>query len=313
MIVIDSIDIGDAQLISSGAAEPTVGIDPAAWNGATAYAVGDLVHRTTTHRIYKRLVAGTTGTVPEHDIEGYPGVTTPNWEDHAPINRWACFDQVINTKTRLAAGPLAITIKPGVIVRGLALLELEGDSVLVTMTDGAGGPEVYRHQESLITSLVTDWYGYFFEPFTTSSLLILQDLPPYLNGYITVSLTGSGAVAIGGFVVGPIYTIGRAMYGAGAGIIDYTKKDADLATGVVKLQEGQFRDSNKLQVVLPTGAINSTHALLKRLRARAVVWVGIEDSGDYQPFIVFGFFRNFTLTVPYPSKCYYQLEIEGMT
>lgn len=312
MIVLDPVTIGAAQLVSSTAAEPSGG-DPSPWSAATAYAVNALAYRSTTHRIYRRLVAGTTATIPENDIAGYPGVTTPNWEDYLPTNRWACFDQEVNTQTVQASGPLTVTIAPGVIVNGLTLLEMVGDSVTVSMTDGAAGPTVYTRTVSLVTSLVTDWFQYFFEPFTQQGTLVLLDLPPYLNGRITVSLTGSGAVKLGGLVVGTVYPIGKAQLGASAGILDYSSKKVDDTTGVVKLVKGKYRKTMRVQLQVENGAINKVHDVLTGLRATPVVWVGVEDSSDYLPLVVFGFFKDFSLSVAYPSCSYYSLEIEGMT
>lgn len=312
MIVIDNITVGDAQLIASGAAEPS-GDDPAAWNALTAYAVGDLVYRSTTHRIYRRLVAGTTATIPEHDVKDYPGVTTPNWKDYLPTNRWACFDTEVNTQTVLDTGPLTITVAPGVIVSGLALLEMVGDSVHVTMTDGAGGPTVYDRTVNLVTSLVTDWYQYFFEPFSQQGTLVLLDLPPYLNGRMTVSISGPGAVKLGCFAVGTVYPLGPASLGAASGGLNFSKVTEDPDSGAIKLEKGKKRRTMRLQLQVPNGAINKIDAVMNQVDGRAVVWVGMEDSGDFSPFVVLGFAKDHGCTVAFVSSSYYSLQIEGMT
>lgn len=71
MKVIKPTPITAAMLISTNAAETY-----AAWNGATAYVVGNIVLLTSTQRLYERLVAGTTATSPELD--------PTNWLDIAP-------------------------------------------------------------------------------------------------------------------------------------------------------------------------------------------------------------------------------------
>ena len=82
MYVIRPVTITASILTSSTVAEPAVGTDPdpAAWNGATTYAVGDLVHYATTHKIYQRRVAGTTATAPDQD--------PTNWLEVSATNRW---------------------------------------------------------------------------------------------------------------------------------------------------------------------------------------------------------------------------------
>jgi hypothetical protein len=68
--------------------------------------------------------------------------------------------------------------------------------------DGAGGPTVYTYTTTLLTSLPVDWYGYFFAADVKKTTVVLQDLPLYLNGRITVTISGSGTVKCGGIVVG---------------------------------------------------------------------------------------------------------------
>jgi hypothetical protein len=305
MKVIKPALITAAMLVSSTVAEPSGG-DPAAWSAVTAYAVGDLAWRATTHRIYKRLVAGTTATLPEADLTG----AAPNWLDYAPTNRWAMFDDETGSHSSVAS-PLTVAVEPG-ICNSLALIELVGASVTITMTDGAAGPTVYSTTVDLSLSVVADWYAYFFEPFRQRGTVVLTDLPPYLAGRITVTLTGVGTVKCGGLIVGTQYAVGRTEYGASAGIRDYSRKLTDEATGVTTLEKRRFAKIMRANLRLQAGAVNAVQTLLTELRATPCVWIG-DDDGGIEPLTVFGWFKDFSLTVSYPTVHHYSLEIEGMT
>ena len=61
--ILNPLTVTDSILTSSSLAET----DYAAWNAATAYNAGDRVIRTSVHRIYERVIAGTTATAPESD------------------------------------------------------------------------------------------------------------------------------------------------------------------------------------------------------------------------------------------------------
>lgn len=300
MKLIKPITINDSRFISSTVAEPATG--ETLWNAATAYNVGDLAARTTTHRIYRRKVAGTTASNPESD--------TTNWEDYAPTNRWAMFDQEVNTQSSVTS-PLTVTIAPG-ICNGLALIELVGTSVTVTITDGAAGPTVYNVTVGLEQSSVADWYQYFFEPFSQRGTLVLTDLPPYPNARVTISVTGSGTVKCGGFIVGTLYTLGGTQYGVTAGIRDYSKKETDTATGAVTLVPGKFSKRLRAKLQVNAGAVGPIQTLLTELRATPCVWIG-DDTGTNEALTVFGFYRDFELDVSYPTVNHYSLDIEGMT
>jgi hypothetical protein len=301
MKLIKPITINDSRFISSTVAEPASG--ETAWVSGTTYAQGNLRIRTQTHRIYKRLVAGAGTTPPEND--------PTNWEDFAPTNRWAMFDNEVNTQTS-GNSPLTVTIAPGAI-NSLALIELLGTSVTVTVTDGAGGPTVFTTTVNLEQSSVSDWYQYFFEPFSQKGTLILTGIPPYSTSRVTITVTGSNPVKCGGFIVGTVYDLGGTQYGVTAGIRDYSKKETDSATGVVTLVPGRFskRLRAKLQVNSRVVAAQ-IQTLLTELRATPVVWIG-DDTGEFEPLTVFGFYRDFELDVSYPTVSHYSLDIEGMT
>jgi hypothetical protein len=300
MKLIRPTTIGDSQFISSTVAEPAA--TETAWVSGTTYAIGDLRIRTQTHRVYKRKTAGAGTTAPESD--------PTNWEDVGPTLRWAMFDQEVNTQTT-GSSPLTVTIAPG-IVNSLALIELVGTSVTVTVTDGSGGPTVYSATISLEQSSVSDWYQYFYEPFSQRSSLVLTNLPPYGSARVTVSITGGGTIKCGGFIVGTVYALGTTQYGATAGIRDYSKKTVNDATGVVSLEQGKFSKRLRARLQVSAGAAGTIQTLLASLRATPVVWIG-DDTGTYEPLTVFGFYRDFELDVAYPTVSFYSLDVEGMT
>lgn len=300
MKVIKPIAVIDALLISSTVAEPAAG--ETAWVSGTTYALGDLRIRTSTHRVYKRLVAGAGTTPPESD--------SVNWQDVAPTNRWAMFDQLINTQTS-GTSPLTVTLAPG-LVNSLALIELVGTQAAITVTDGAAGPTVYSRTISLEASVVADWYTYFFEPFSQRGTLVLTDLPPYASARVTVSITGAGTVKCGGFIVGSAYDLGDSLYGASAGIRDYSRKQVDATTGAVTLEQRKFARIMRARMQTSPGAAGVIQTLLSGLRATPCVWVG-DDGAGIEPLTVFGFYKDFSLDVAFANAHFYSLEIEGMT
>ena len=296
MKVIAPTPITDALLVSSTAPET----DHAAWAGGTTYALGARVIRTGTHRIYESLQAGNTGHTPE---------SSPTWWlDVAPTNRWAMFDTVVGTATELAS-PLTVVIAPGA-VNAIALLELVGASVTISMTSAAGGGTVYSRTVSLDASEVGDYYEYFFAPFVQRTSVVLTDLPPYADGIVTVSLTGS-TVSLGVLSVGLFTELGGTQYGATAGITDYSLKTTD-AFGNTTLTQRSYAKRTTCKLWLDKGEVNRVHRKLADLRATPCVWVGVEDP-ELEPLTVYGFFKDFQIEVAYPQAALCSLEIEGMT
>lgn len=295
MKVIAPVTITDA-MYTSGPPET----DYAAYAAGTTYALGARVIRTATHRVYESLAASNLGNTPE---------TSPTkWLDIGPTNKWALFDSVVGTKTSVAS-PLTVVIAPGA-VNAIALLELAGTSVTVAMTSATGGGTVYSQTIGLDASEVGDYYEYFFGPFIQRTSVVLTDLPPYADGVITVTLTGS-TVSLGVCAVGLSTDLGGTEYGATAGITDYSIKTKD-AFGNTTLTQRSYAKRTTCKLWLRKGDVNRVHRKLADLRATPCVWVGVEDDA-LEPLTVFGFYKDFQVEVSYPQAALCSLEIEGMT
>lgn len=295
MKVIKPITIADAALISTTAVETY-----AAYNAATTYALGDRVILDSTHRIYECIQAPSTGKQPD---------TNPLWwSDIGPANKWALFDGTISTQTS-APSPLTVVLDTGYI-NSLALFGLEGQTLTVNVTDGANGPNVYSKTINLDGTLINDWYQHYFEPFVQLGEVVLTDIPTYKNARVTVSITGSGTVKCGLLAAGTFYGLGDAEYGASAGIIDFSRKDTS-AAGVTTLTKRNFSKRMSARLLLPNKHLNKVQRLLADLRATPCAWIGVDDA-TYSPLVVFGFYRDFSLEVAYPTESYCTLEVEGL-
>lgn len=303
MKVIRPITITDAMLISSDIAEPDTG--ESAWSAATTYAAGATVYVASNHTKYISKQSANTNHDPTTDT------TRTWWYPVGGTNRWAAFDEYLSTSSTRASTSLAVTIAPGVC-DALFLYGLSGTSATVTMINGAGGPTVYSTTLNLQQPKINDWYAYYFEPNRLVPFFVLTDLPPYVNGRITVTVTAaSSPVSIGMVKPGRTYNVGATLANPRAGILDYSKKDTDPDSGFTILTQGRFKKTTIAQVRTANHVINEVHDTLEGLRATPCVWIG-DDTGAVQPFTVYGFFKDFYLTMDLPSAGLYNLEIEGM-
>jgi hypothetical protein len=154
---------------------------------------------------------------------------------------------------------------------------------------------------------------YFFEPFVQLGEVVLTDIPPYSNGQITITLESGGNVAIGELIVGTVYELGVAdlEQGASVGIIDYSRKDTDPDTGATTFVRRAFSKRMSGQFLLTNQQINEVQRILADIRAVPSVFIGSEAE-DYSPLIVYGFYRDFSIDIAYPTKSFCRLEVEGL-
>lgn len=298
--------ITDAMLTSCTVAEPASG--ETEWNAATSYTIGQEAIRTSTHKRYKRLVAGVTAKLPEDDLIP-PNDTTPaNWLDIGATNRWAQFDKKVGTKTT-ASGDLTVVLRPG-SVEGLALLDLRGTSVDVVVREVSGGAVVYTRTVDLDGSLIASVYDWMYGEYIQKLNVVLTDLPgQYPSAEITITVRGT-ATAVGSTAIGRVHGLGVTEYGAGAGIINWGKV-ADDGFGNRTWIEGEYANRVTLPIVANKSDMNRLHRQLAAVRSTPCVYIG-SSLEDYEPLVCYGVYRDLYITVPYFSMIQMNLEIDGL-
>lgn len=297
MKVIKPITVTDAMILASNAVEAY-----ADWSAATTYSKDQIVDYGTYY--YISLVNSNLNNLP--DAAG-----STFWSQVGPDNKHAMFDSQVSTATT-STSPLVVTIAPG-IVNSVAMVGLVGSSVTIEVTDGGASPAVYSRTVNLDGTIILDWYMYFFEPFVQLGEVVLTDLPPYMNAEVTMTLTSGGSVAIGELIFGTVYTLGAegTELGATVGIIDYSRKDTDAETGVTTFTRRAFSKRMSGQFLVANNQINGVQRILADIRAVPSVFIGSEET-DYAPLVVYGFYRDFSIDIAYPTKSWCRIEVEGL-
>jgi len=298
--ILNPLTVTDSILTSSSLAET----DYAAWNAATAYNAGDRVIRTSVHRIYERVIAGTTATAPESD--------PVNWVEYSATNRWKMFDAMVGSQSVSSSSTITLTLTPGTIHNAVALLNLAATSVRVKQTNATDGV-VYDQTISLQSPpSLPDWWTYFFEAFYQKTTAIAIDMPTYgASTTIDITITNSaGNAACGTCLLGRIQAIGdRGInYGAQVGITDYSRKERN-TFGEYQIVERAWNKRAQMAVLVPNNQIDGLQALFASLRTTPTLWVGADD---YEALAIYGYYKDFSAVISYPTHSQMNLEIEGL-
>jgi hypothetical protein len=261
--------IRSAQLLASNVAET----DAAEWQSGTAYPVGARVLRAETHRVYESAAAANVG----NDPSGSSG----KWIDIGPTNRWAMFDQALGTATR-GAGSVAVTIGAGPI-NAVALLDFAGDAVRVQAP------------------------GYDRTVPVGAGAVTFLDLPG-IDGQVTVTIAGSGDVAIGTLLVGTLVPLGNTEASPTAAITDFSRKVVD-DFGDVTIVERAWAKRMTANALIRTDAVDLVAGRISAVRAMPSLWIG-QDGLD--SLTVHGFFKDFSIEIG-ESVSKLSLSIEGLS
>lgn len=294
MNIIPPITITDAMLHYSNITEPSSAESAlagyaGAWNSGTTYGLNAIVY-TTTHKLYKSLQAGNVGQTP-----GAVGASTW-WLDYGSTERWCVFDAKVGSQATRAAS-LTYEIDPGPF-DSIALLNIEAESITVTVEDigGAGGTITWNE-----TTLAD---GLF-----TSDVVKTNFLSTFANPHVTVLISyAAGTAKIGEIVIGLKESLGSTQYNPAISIIDYSIKEVD-TFGNYSVLERAYSKRLTCQTTILNTDLDETYNTLANYRARPVVWVGSED---YASMIVYGFYKDFSIEISYPTVSICSLEVEGL-
>jgi hypothetical protein len=280
MQVLVPYTINDAALASSNVTET----DYSAWSAGTAYAVGNRVIRTTgLHRVYERLVAGTTATAPEAD--------SVNWLDVTSTNRWAMFDNAVGTSTSRTS-PITVSLSITGPVNDIILFGVVGSSVNVTITSGS------VNRTTAVPAAGPDG----------TSVVSILGLGSPSGGTVTLTLTGSGTVSIGTMAVGNMTAIGETQRSASLGISDFSKKEFD-TFGNPALVQRNYSRKMQIPVTMAASGGDQFARIMTALRSTPAVWVGVPW---LESLVVFGFLKEWELNFESKNVARGSLSLESL-
>jgi len=263
---------------------------------SATYALGDRARSAATNHAYESLIAGNMGNAL---------TDASKWLDLGATNRWAMFD-TINGTTTTAASSIDVTVAVTGRADGVALLGMAGTSVQIIARDSAGSI-TYSETTSLISdSGVSSWYDYYSEEIEYLTDIVATDIPIYTNPTIQAIITGT---ACGTMIVGQVRDFGGTIYGADAGIQDYSRKETDEFGNYTLVQRAYAKRSSS-KVVCYNSEIDSIFNLLAQYRATPTMWTGTDN---YSHTWLFGWAKDWTVSPFNPEKSYLTIQLEGLT
>lgn len=299
--VIPPLSITDSNLTSSTVPET----DYSAWSSVTTYTIGQRVILTSTHKIYESLQNSNLNKDPATDTSD-----PPFWIEVSATNRWKMFDTSNSTQTT-NSNSIVVVITPGKVINSVSLLNIEGTSVRIKMTDPTDGV-VYDVTTSLNNNgNINNWYNYFFNPIQRRTSHIATDLPAYGTAAIEITITNTGLTAkCGVCIIGSVQYIGEGInLGASVGITDYSRKEKDTFGNYVLIQRSYSKRA-KFSMAVLNEQIDALQELLVSLRTTPCVWIGDDN---YTCTYIYGYYKDFDIVIAYHLVSDCNIEIEGLT
>lgn len=282
----------------------------AEWSSVTAYVVGNRVKVTSTHKVYEA-VLNNTNQFPPNNLS--PDITGGEWIEFSPTNRWKAFDQAVQSQT-LADSSAGITYEFQInsLMTAVALFNLVGSDVRVTVTLPGESVAAYDETFELFdSSLLVDWFEYFFSETETKANLLVTGLPGYFGGQMTIEITGAAVCAVGEIAAGKLVSVGQTAWGGNINTLDFSRVDEDVFGNVTILRRGSAKRV-EYPVMWPSNDTGRIDRILEGIRSTPAVFAATPCGDDPYGFFVYGFYQTYDINVAGPALSYATIEVRTL-
>lgn len=262
----------------------------AAYSGATTFELGAVVTYGT--RLYTSLQTA--------NLAHTPDISPTWWEDTGPNNIFACLDNQISTASVGSFAGEIIVIKYPANVDALAALSIFVDSIHLIISDG------YTK------------FNRVYKEGAPSNALVSGSAATILSGdgtgnIVTIAVRRDDSVPmLGEIICGTTHFVGVTQYGFRTSLIDYSKKDTNLDTGVTAFVVGHFTKRATAEVVVAKADYNRVVDLLQSVRATPTVFIATDDEDYTSGALIYGFPESFDIEIAYPKHSICSLQVQGL-
>lgn len=297
------IDLNDTNTVTN-----VPETDNPEWVIGTTYPAGFTVMIAAQHEEWESVAAGNVGNDPMTTDDRVSD--TPKWIYLGATNPYKMLgDRFVNSQTVLAE-EIEVTVTLSDIADGVALFNLDAQTVTLTMTDPVEG-EVYTKEHSLMDVEVDDYYDWFFKPPRQIKTVVDLDLPPYPDAELNIKISNPGDTAkCGALVLGQALFIGESMWAPKVGMLTTSKISRD-DFGRVELIPGYSAKEIEIDVFIENDFVDDVYDKLSSLDAIAAAFIGDDADAGFNSINAYGFFTDFSVVIPGPGGSGCSIKIEG--
>lgn len=276
--------------------------DYSEWSSGTTYALAANVKVTTSvpHKEYESLQAANTN---------HPPATSPEWWlELGATNQYKMLDSSSTSQTS-NSGTIAVTLGVTGYANRLALQGMVAQTARIITKSGS--TTLSDDTYDLLDNEFVSWSGYFFDQFNYRSDIAVDLNGLYPSLTVLITLTSTTTAKCGNVIAGMTAELGESQYGARAGILDYSVKTTDDFGDTVLVQRN-FAKTAEAELWVSNAAINAVNRLMAGVRATPCLWDFNNDSNSNDSLIVYGFFRDYSIVLQYPTMSLCSISVEGL-
>lgn len=298
-----------------------------AWDSSTTYSIGE--------RVDKDYIVWASSS--DSNINNVPSPESNFWVKVKSVNTVAMLDRAENSSSSQEQGTSgAYFCYSNKINSPAKFLDINASGIK-TFFDSAALFEVNAKFFDLVVSVSTN-AGVFTKVVqgttfsgSVANTGVMDDVYEFLENYISMevynctvsvrihnelnifgeTISPTDVVSVNELVFGVAENLGRTAYGMRTGIVDYSKKETN-EFGVTSFVRRGFSKTMSCNVYVENEDYNRVVETLQSVLAEPTAWIGTEVDGYSNGALIFGAFKDYTLTISYPTYSMLNIEVQGL-
>lgn len=296
MWVLNPLTITADQVTASNIAED----DAPVWTPGTYAKEALAIHD---HGLFESLVA---------DNTAEPGTDELSWFRRSSTNKFKPFDRK-NSSPAQNAESITYTIKPGVRIDTLALIDTDATEATISITVPGQGVVFTETRQAIRSENRATFHGWFFAERKYRRSLVFLDIPTYAdvaNATIDVTVSKpSGTAGLGEILMGRIWKVGITLYETAPRLVSFSVDQRDAWGNLILTKRRATRNVSYRFAIAP-GEIEYLLDEFANLTATELLFMGGNDIETFGTTL-FGTFKDLTTPIEGPNATQAQIEVEG--
>lgn len=296
LVIVKPEEITNDIFVSSNVPEDDYDL----YDASKTYGIGDRIMDPETHLVWE--------SVDENNKGNTPWESPEKWLSPGTTNRWAVFDEKLSSVTT-GSEEIKYCLTFPKAINVIAILNTKGlhnINVKMILEDQV----VYEVDHSMRPQLAyPGWYNWFFSERRVKKDLVDLNLPAYPGASIEITLEGTGDISVGAILFGQQRRFGYGIqYGAGSGIMSYSRIRRDEDTGDLELFKRPSARRMSMNLIMPNKEADSVYHFMEEIESIPVLLVGHKN---YDMFTGYGIVKNFEVVIPDYSESECSIDFEG--
>lgn len=242
------------------------------------------------------------------------------WAKISPTNAWKMFDGTVSSQTigkriddLTNETKISFSVQTVTAMNCISFFDTFVTRITLTLKR-PDGTVVWSEVANITKDISASATDYFFSDKYEAPVNLFRMFPAVPGAMLDVEMYSPSTCKCGLCVIGKSRYIGKTQNGAKLSIVDYSKKSTS-DYGVTSLSVGPYAKELACDLYLKNSDIDIIYDWIATIRATPIVVLGdnsSQSSVQYQSLMMYGYYSDFSVTIPGPVMSVCSFEVKGL-